>query len=252
MLRFVDRREIEAVEQLADVERRQLRAAGQLYDGEDLPVEARLDEGGDEGSFHGSCTVWRILDGDRHAFDAWLYLGDSGTIFRAGTTDKVAEIVQRGLECSDRRLRAELGPAMVAARLLPESDASFGEFAELLAKQQAGVVLSPILAEGTMPASPHALAASGLEEVSQAELAELVAAEIAPAPRRANKPKASSKRSAKPRSPKAKASKASAKPSKAKSSKAKSSKAKPSKAKPSKAKPSKPAKATKSKSAKKK
>jgi hypothetical protein len=230
MLRFVDRRVIEAVEQLTDVDRRQLRAAGQLFDGEDLPVEARLDAAGDEGSFYGSCSRWRILDGDRHAYDAWLYLGDSGTIFRAGTTDKVAEIVQCGLECSDRRLRAELGPAMVAARLLPERDASFGEFAELLAKQQAGVVLAPILAEGTMPASPHALAASGLEEVSHAELAELVAAEIAPSPRRASKPKPSSK-SKKP----------------AKSAKAK---AKVSKARAKKARPSKPAKATKSKKSK--
>jgi len=212
MLRFVDRREIQAVEQLADIDRRQLRAAGHLYDGQDLPVEARLDADGDEGSFHGRCVVWRILDGDRHAYDAWLYLSDSGTIFRAGTTDKVAEIVQCGLECSDRRLRAELGPAMVAARLLPERDASFGEFAELLAKQQAGVVLAPILAEGTMPATPHALAASGLEEVSRAELAEIVAAEIAPAPRRT---KSSSKRK-KPLKAKAKASKAKARPSKAK------------------------------------
>jgi hypothetical protein len=188
-----------------------LRLAGEYYDGQPLAAADRLARDGDEGSFYESCELWRILDGDRHAFDAWLYMGDSGTIFRAGTTNKVADIVQCGLECSDRRLRAEIGPAMVEARLLPERDASFGEFAELLAKQQAGVVLAPILAEGTMPASPHALAsATGLREVSREELAALVAAEIAPEPRRTKAPKPRKKPStkkpakAKPRSRKAK------------------------------------------------
>src|SRR5262249_22008822 len=132
---------------------------------------------------------WRIVDGDRHAYDAWLYMSDSGTIFRAGTIDRVAEIVQRGLECSDRTLRALIGPAMVEARLLPQLDVSFGEFAELLAKQKAGVVMSPILAEGTMPGTPHALAsATGLEEVSREELAEIVAAELGPAKSKKKKP----------------------------------------------------------------
>src|SRR5262245_61770342 len=131
MLRFVDRREIESVAQLADVHREQLRIAGILYDGDDVPAEVRLAPDRDAGSFHGSCELWRIVDGDRHAYDAWFYMSDSGTIFRAGTADRVAEIVQCGLECTDRILRCEIGPAMVEARLLPQVDASFGEFAEL-------------------------------------------------------------------------------------------------------------------------
>jgi hypothetical protein len=121
-------------------------------------------------------------------------MSDSGTIFRAATIDKVAEIVQCGLECADRMLRAEIGPAMVEARLLPQVDASFGEFAELLAKQQAGVVMRPILAEGTMPATPHALAsATDLEEVSREELAEIVAVELGAAPKRRKKKPAAKK-----------------------------------------------------------
>src|SRR5262249_33856977 len=83
MLRFVDRREIESVAQRAVVPGEQLRVAGILYAGDDLPGDARLAPDGDEGSFHGSCELWRIVDGDRHAYDAWFYMSDSGTIFRA-------------------------------------------------------------------------------------------------------------------------------------------------------------------------
>src|SRR5689334_16284473 len=63
-------------------------------------------------------------------------MGDSGTFFRAGTTEDVAMVIQSGLECEDPALRAQLGPAMVEARLLPQSDASYTEFAAALAKQQ--------------------------------------------------------------------------------------------------------------------
>lgn len=135
-LRFVDPREIGSLADLSAVQIEQLRAAGKAYDGEDLPAEARL--AGDapfetEGSFLGSCQLWRVVRGDEHVYDAWLYMVDSGSFFRAGTTEEVAGIVQCGLECPDRALRAELGPAMVEARLLPHGDGSYQEFAAALA-----------------------------------------------------------------------------------------------------------------------
>src|SRR6185503_16437295 len=81
--------------------------------------------------------LWKVVDGERHLYDAWLYMGDSGTFFRAGTTEDVAMVIQSGLECEDREIRSQLGPAMVEARLLPTGDASYQEFANLLAEQQA-------------------------------------------------------------------------------------------------------------------
>jgi hypothetical protein len=132
----VDEREIIDAAGLSPVEREQLRAAGRLYDGEDLDAEARLaDDDNDEASFRGFCTLWRVVDGDEARFDAWLYQVDSGTLFRAGTTEVVAEVIQFGLECSDPEVRRELGPAMVAAGILPRSDLSYPEFAELLRHQ---------------------------------------------------------------------------------------------------------------------
>ncbi|GAA1514522.1 hypothetical protein GCM10009827_031550 [Dactylosporangium maewongense] len=135
--RFVDEREITDAGELSPVEREQLRAAGRLYDGEDLDAEARLsDDDQDESGFRGFCWLWRVVDGDEPRFDAWLYQVDSGTIFRAGTTEVVAEVIQFGLECDDQDVRRELGPAMVAAGILPKSDSSYPEFADLLRAQE--------------------------------------------------------------------------------------------------------------------
>jgi hypothetical protein len=134
--RFVEKRIINAVEDLNPIEREQLRAAGRFYDGDDRPVEDRLAGGVVEGD--GSLfdtELWKVADGDLHLYDAWFYMGDSGTFFRAGTTEDVAMVIQSGLECEDPGIRAQLGPAMVEARLLPESDASYADFAAALAAQ---------------------------------------------------------------------------------------------------------------------
>lgn len=138
--RFVDKREIRSIEDLTEVQLEQLRLAGMAYDGEELPVAARLAEDSDpsEGSFYGFCDLWRVCDGDERLYDAWIYAVDSGSIYRANTTEEVAGIVQFGLECDDSQLRLQLGAAMVEARLLPKSDSSYQEFAAELARQTGG------------------------------------------------------------------------------------------------------------------
>ena len=44
---------------------------------------------------------------------------DSGTFFRAGTTEMVAQIIQFGLECEDKALHALLEEAMAEAKVPP-------------------------------------------------------------------------------------------------------------------------------------
>ena len=153
MLRFRDKRPIASADELTPIERDQLRVAGQRYDSEDLPAEQRLVPVGPddymEGSFAGSCTLWRVVDGDSVLYDAWFYMGDSGTVFRAGSTDDVAAVIQGGLQCRDPALRSLLGAGMVEAQLLPRGDMSYDEFSTVLAAEE-GVVVAPILAEGTM------------------------------------------------------------------------------------------------------
>lgn len=137
--RFADKLAVSSLSELTEIEREQLRLAGQRYDGENLPAAARLageEPEQEEGSFLGFCDLWRVVDGDEHLYDAWLYMVDSGTIFRAGTTEIVAEIIQCGLECEDEDIRMQLGPAMVEARLLPRADSAYEEFAAALARQR--------------------------------------------------------------------------------------------------------------------
>src|SRR6187397_1834186 len=98
--RFVEKRIISSIEELSPMERDQLRTAGKFYDGDDRPAEDRLASGVQEGD--GSLfdtELWKVVDGDRHLYDAWLYMGDSGTFFRAGTTYDVAMVIQSCLEC---------------------------------------------------------------------------------------------------------------------------------------------------------
>ena len=158
-LRFVEKRIVTSVDDLSPVERDQLRAAGKFYDGNDSPAEHRLSDGEHEGSLYNT-ELWKVRLGDEHVIDAWFYQGDSGTYFRAGTTDDVAMVIQGGLECEDKALRAELGPAMVEARLLPEGDLSYAEFSALLADQRRGAVtLEAVVAEAAPAKAPKTAAA---------------------------------------------------------------------------------------------
>ncbi|MCE9579150.1 MAG: hypothetical protein K8W52_38865 [Deltaproteobacteria bacterium] len=136
--RFVDARAISSLDQLTAIQEQQLALAGRKYDGADRPAADRI--AGDapeseEGSFLGFCDHWRVVDGDHHLFDAWIYNVDSGTIFRADTTEVVAEIIQFGLECDDDAIAEQLGAAMVACKLLPHGDSEYARFAAILAAQ---------------------------------------------------------------------------------------------------------------------
>lgn len=112
-LRFVNCRRPRDVAALSDLEKEQLVVAGKRYDGEALPVEARLaepgGEWGEEESFYAFVSLWDVVDEtDTVRCTAWFYQVDSGTLFAAGTTDVVAEVIQCGLECSDDALSSQL------------------------------------------------------------------------------------------------------------------------------------------------
>lgn len=136
-IRFTDRLKVRSVSQLSPLQREQLQAAGRAYDGEDLTAAQRLDDEGDvDTSFAGMCAYWKVVDGDTHRYDAWLFMDDSGSIFRAGTTEEVAGVIHGGLECEVSALRQQLGLAMVAARIVPKGAAVYTEFAAALARSR--------------------------------------------------------------------------------------------------------------------
>jgi hypothetical protein len=96
------------------MERRQLREAGLRYDGRDLSAAARLTATEDHaasGSFLGFLELWSVEEEGGHRYDAFMYMADSGTVFRRGTTEVVAEVVQCGFQGRDRAFAHRLEQA---------------------------------------------------------------------------------------------------------------------------------------------
>ncbi len=101
----------DSAEQLDPLTRAQLELCGELYDGERLSAEERLaDDPDSEQSFRGFVQrVQLTRDGaPEPAYDLWLYMVDSGTLFESGTTRVVGEIVQDSIECAEPGLTAAL------------------------------------------------------------------------------------------------------------------------------------------------
>lgn len=98
---------------LSPLEQAQLAVAGERYDGEELPAAARIPHAdGDDDVMLSSLTVTELHDaGGALRYVAWTYCVDSGTVFAAGSTDVVAEIIQFGLTCPDPELAAALDAA---------------------------------------------------------------------------------------------------------------------------------------------
>jgi hypothetical protein len=87
--------------ELTAIQIQQLEAAGKLYFGTDEPASVRMaEEGAGDKSFYGCLEVREISDENgQPAYTSFFYMGDSGTVFVAGTTEVVAQIMQFGLEC---------------------------------------------------------------------------------------------------------------------------------------------------------
>jgi hypothetical protein len=128
MADFTNRRQITSVAQLNPVQAEQVTLCGAAYDDEDLPADHRLSPDPDDESVLNYCELWDVVVDGSPVYEAWFYQSDSGSIFLAGTTEMVAQIIQCGLECPDEERELELGTAMVRAGLLPSGDSAFERF----------------------------------------------------------------------------------------------------------------------------
>ena len=114
---FTNKRELQSHQELSELECKQLVVAGELYDGIELPAEVRLDDKAsdefEDPNFSGYFEIWDVLD-DKGVltYTAMLYKVDSGTVFKADTTESVAEIIQGYLECEDEKLYKEIAEAV--------------------------------------------------------------------------------------------------------------------------------------------
>lgn len=129
MADFTNMRKVTSEKQLTPIHAEQVRLCGIAYDGENVLASKCLSpEISDEETVLSSCELWDVIVDDSLTYEAWFYQGDSGSVFRAGTTEMVAEIIQCGLECNDEEMELQLGMAMVKSNLLPASDSAYERF----------------------------------------------------------------------------------------------------------------------------
>ena len=108
-----------AAAELSPLQQKQLVECGRRYDRKSLSAAARLGPGDYDstGSFRGFVELWELAGAEGQAgYDAWRCMVDSGTVFRAGTTQVVAEIIQFGAESKDELL-AEALDAVLSKRV---------------------------------------------------------------------------------------------------------------------------------------
>lgn len=111
--------------ELTEIQREQLRLAGKAWDGMDLPPEERLAEDGGESSFTGLIQFRTLADPKGNPrYDALLYMGDSGTIYETGTTERVGQVIQGSLHVPDRLLKEALQLVLYAPAPMSERKAT--------------------------------------------------------------------------------------------------------------------------------
>jgi hypothetical protein len=122
-VRFLNPRMPRSSDELDPMQRQQLEHAGKLYDGNRLSAAERLSpdrdhgDGEDEGSFHGMLEIWDVERDGEHRYDAFLYMADSGTVFRRGTLEVVSERIQTYFDAAEEGLAKALqGGYQEAAR----------------------------------------------------------------------------------------------------------------------------------------
>jgi len=120
-MKLEERRALTTTEGLSDADNAQLQKIAKLYFGSPGPVTIDDDFAGDALASRVLMVVdlWKVFDGATHAYDLWEYMSDSGTVFRAGSTEVVGEIIQEGLECEDPSLIDALATAIADSRTKP-------------------------------------------------------------------------------------------------------------------------------------
>lgn len=92
----------------------QLLVSAKRYFGKKVPLATLLSlDPHEEQSLRPVLSV-RTIANDKNVpvYDVWEYAGDSGTVFKTGTTKAVADIIQGSVECSDEALGEALEHAL--------------------------------------------------------------------------------------------------------------------------------------------
>jgi hypothetical protein len=98
---------------LSKLQAAQLIEAGKKWDRKNLPVARRLScDENDEAALGAVLEHVTLTENGKPAFEAWLYAGDSGTFFTAGTTKIVAQRIQSGIQLEGKKKDPALADAL--------------------------------------------------------------------------------------------------------------------------------------------
>jgi len=111
VLRVTSRNTPTSADELDATRREQLRIAGERFDGETRPLEARLVEDAENGAWEHVVLADAADETQAPRYEVWL-LADAGTCFEADTTTIVAERVQGALTGMDAALAGVLADAL--------------------------------------------------------------------------------------------------------------------------------------------
>jgi hypothetical protein len=106
-----------AAEDLSPIAAKQVLAAAKAWDGKRATLAQRLGpDDGTETSLGRTLAVLTLGSAGFAQYDVVTLGGDSGSVFRAGTTREVAAIVQGAVECDDAKLADAIREALDAKR----------------------------------------------------------------------------------------------------------------------------------------
>ncbi|MEO7109791.1 MAG: hypothetical protein ABI183_05095 [Polyangiaceae bacterium] len=101
----------------SDIDKQQLLVAGKAYHGRAVSIDKLLaDDPQSEESLLPLLDFCVLADDKgKPVYDVWQYAGDSGEIFKTGTTKSVGGINQGSVECDDEALTDAIGAALHGA-----------------------------------------------------------------------------------------------------------------------------------------
>lgn len=120
---------------LSPTQAAQLVEAGRRWGGKKVPVARLLSvDENDEAAIGAVLEHLTIHEHGKHAFDAWLYMGDSGTFFAPGTTKVVAELIQGGIQLPQGKRDPALADALGLLRTSRQARRPLAEVKEATAR----------------------------------------------------------------------------------------------------------------------
>jgi hypothetical protein len=128
-LKFTNLRIIESTDEIEGDEEAQLAEAARRADGAEFPAAMRLDLDHPASIASGPVELWDVVDDtEEPVYQAWFFGESHGTVFEAGTTDVVGDVVQFSFTAPDH---PDAWRALAEAHTVAEAEEPDSELARM-------------------------------------------------------------------------------------------------------------------------